>query len=234
MTSPAHPLDRVIWSALTTQQAKLAQGDDFARRFPPDIAPFAATRTDDPRSLRALGSLIPAGETIALFTTEDVTPPAPLEVTQRETMEQMVLQLVGPPAHAVGNSRHVIAPLDSSDAAAMQQLVDMTRPGPFRARTHELGRYIGVRSQGQLVAMAGERMHLDGFTELSAVCVHPGHRGKGYAAELLVALAQQIVARAETPFLHVFSKNESAIALYRKLGFVTRRQLRLAVVRRGD
>lgn len=229
MTSPAHPLDRVIWSALTTQQARLAQGDDFARRFPTDIAPFAATRTDDLRSLAALTALIPAGETIALFTTEDVTPPAPLEVTQRETVEQMV----GPLSFAGGTSRHVIAPLDQSDVTAMQQLVDMTKPGPFRPRTHELGRYIGVRAQGQLVAMAGERMHLDGFTELSAVCVHPEHRGKGYAAELLVALALQIVARAETPFLHVFSKNESAIALYRKLGFVTRRKIRLAVVRRA-
>jgi predicted GNAT family acetyltransferase len=229
MMSAQHPLDRVIWSALTTQHAALAEGDDLARRYPHDIGPFAATRSDDPRSLGALGPLIPVGETIALFTTEDVTPPAPLQVTLRESLDQMV----GPRTVAPG-CNGAIETLGCSDVAEMAALVEMTRPGPFRPRTHELGRYIGVRCQGRLVAMAGERMHLDGFTELSAVCVHPEHRGKGYAAELLATLSHRIAARSETPFLHVFSKNESAIALYRKLGFTLRRAIRLAVVRRGD
>jgi predicted GNAT family acetyltransferase len=95
-------------------------------------------------------------------------------------------------------------------------------PGPFVERTHELGRFIGVRHEGQLVAMAGERMKPEGFTEISGVCTHPDHRGRGYAAALMCEVARAIFARGETPFLHAFDDNTNAIALYERLGFVTR------------
>lgn len=228
MMRTSHPLDRVIWSALTTQHRALAEGGDLARRYPDSIAPFAATPDDEPRTLQALAPLVPAGDTVVLFTTADVTLPAPLQIALRDSIDQMV----GPATFAAAPAL-AFDVMGRDDVADMAALVELTKPGPFRARTHELGRYIGVRSQGQLVALAGERMHLDGFTELSAVCVHPDHRGKGYAADLLVILARQIRERAETPFLHVYSRNASAIALYRKLGFVLRKPIRMAVVRHG-
>jgi predicted GNAT family acetyltransferase len=115
----------------------------------------------------------------------------------------------------------------------MIALANVTQPGPFGPRTIELGHYIGVRRQGALVAMAGERLRLDGFTEISAVCVEPAHRGHGFAAELVRSLASSIAARSEIPFLHVFSSNHAAIALYRKLGFTLRRRMHLAVLIRA-
>jgi hypothetical protein len=110
----------------------------------------------------------------------------------------------------------------------------LTKPGPFAARTIELGSYIGVRSGSHLVAMAGERMRFDGFTEISAVCTHPDHRGRGHARLLVRALMRDIVARGETPFLHIYSENAGAAALYRGLGFRYLRSLTVTVLKRPD
>jgi predicted GNAT family acetyltransferase len=103
-------------------------------------------------------------------------------------------------------------------------------PGPFGPRTRELGQYIGIRVDGALAAMAGERMRLDGFVEISAVCVDPEHRGRGYAALLVAWLVRKLREEGATPFLHVFPDNLSAIALYERLGFTARSALRLAVL----
>lgn len=114
----------------------------------------------------------------------------------------------------------------------MIALVELTKPGPFSSRTHELGTFLGIRIDGQLVAMTGERMKPGNYTEMTAVCVHPSHRGRGYAQALLGEVARGIVARGEIPFLHVFSHNESAIALYRKQGMEIRRRLHVTVLRK--
>jgi predicted GNAT family acetyltransferase len=107
----------------------------------------------------------------------------------------------------------------------MMALTELTKPGPFAARTHELGTFLGIRAGGELIAMTGERMKPGNFTEMTAVCVHPDHRGRGYAQALLAAVARQIEARGEIPFLHVFSSNTSAIALYQRQGMRIRRRL---------
>jgi predicted GNAT family acetyltransferase len=127
-----------------------------------------------------------------------------------------------------------IAALGVPDVTEMLALTGVTQPGPFGPRTIELGEYVGIRRQGALVAMAGERMRLNGFTEISAVCVEPAHRGQGFAADLVSSLAASIVARSEIPFLHVFTTNHPAIALYRKLGFALRRRMHLAVLGRAE
>jgi predicted GNAT family acetyltransferase len=116
----------------------------------------------------------------------------------------------------------------------MLALVELTKPGPLGTRTHELGTFLGIRVDGKLVAMAGERMKPAEYTEMTAVCVHPAHRGRGYAQILLGAVARQIVARGESPFLHVFTDNTSAIALYRRQGMKIRRRLHVTVLQKQD
>jgi predicted GNAT family acetyltransferase len=123
--------------------------------------------------------------------------------------------------------------LTAADAPEMLDLATLTKPGPFAIRTHELGDYIGIRREGKLVAMSGERMRTIGFTEVSAVCTHPDHLGHGYARGLMVEIMQRILARNETPFLHVRAQNNHAIDLYRRLGYIDRHLFQLAILRRN-
>ena len=136
------------------------------------------------------------------------------------------------PAEPSGSSFNIVT-LGADDVPAMMELRKLTNPGPFAPRTHELGTFLGVKIDGRLVAMAGERMKPADYTEITAVCVHPDHRGRGYAQALLGAIARQIAARGEIPFLHVFSDNESAIALYRRQGMEIRRRLWVTVLGRN-
>jgi ribosomal protein S18 acetylase RimI-like enzyme len=225
-----HPLDTVIWRALTSVQASLAEGDERARRYPAAIAPFAATVDTEPTSFRSLLALAGGADPIALFTTEEVEPPSAFTVVRRDSVDQMVLKDAG--ACVVQPGAPIVA-LEVADVPQMLALASVTQPGPFGPRTIELGRYIGIRPRGLLVAMAGERMRLDGFTEISAVCVEPAYRGHGLAADLVGSLVSSIAARSEIPFLHVFSSNHAAIALYRKLGFALRRRMHLALLVRA-
>ena len=224
-----HPLDHVIWEALTTRHKALSEGDELARRYPVRIGPLAATLDMTPASFQSLERLVAPGDRVALFTLDEVPPSAAatFDINAMGGLHQMIKMAEAAPTGATP-----IVPLDASDVADMLALVELTHPGPFNVGTHELGGFIGVRSDGQLVAMAGQRMRIDGFTEVSAVCVHPDYRGRGYAADLVLAVSQAISDRGETPFLHVFSENPSAIALYTKVGFSVRQTLRLTVLER--
>jgi predicted GNAT family acetyltransferase len=219
-----NPLDHPVWHALTSTQGALAQGGALARRFPPDIAPFADMADMSPESFAALGALMTPSDYVVLFTPEAVSPPAAFKILLAKTGEQMI----GTPIEAPGAAD--IVRLGAADVPDMIKLTKLTNPGPFAARTHELGNFLGTRAGGQLVAMAGERMKPGNHTEITAVCVHPDHRGRGYAQALLGAVARGIVARGEIPFLHVFSDNDSAIALYRRQGMEIRRRLYVTVL----
>jgi predicted GNAT family acetyltransferase len=213
-----HPLDYPIWTALTTRQQALAEGGAHARRYPTAMTPFAAMAELSPRSFAALGELMSHNDQAALFTPEPVIPPATFKVVLARTGEQMI----GTPAES--STRGVaIVTLGTDDVPAMMELTALTKPGPFGLRTHELGHFVGIRIDGQLAAMAGERMKPADYTEITAICVHPSHRGRGYGQLLLGVVARQIVARGEIPFLHVFSDNGSAIALYLRQGMTIRR-----------
>jgi predicted GNAT family acetyltransferase len=223
--SDPHSLDHVIWHALTTRQKELAQGSALAWRFHPEVAPFGAMGDTSPASFAALKKLIPSGGRVALFTAEPVVPPSGFEILNAKTLDQMVGSSKVSEAGSVE-----MMPLGVADVAEMMALVELTKPGPFAARTREMGPYLGIRQGGRLLAMAGERLKIPGFTEISAVCVHPEYRGRGYARALMGAVADLIAGRGEKPFLHVASENESAIALYKKLGFVLRRTMNLTVL----
>ena len=223
----AHPLDRPIWSALTTRQRTLAEGGARALRYPAAVAPFADMVDMSPESFVALGAIMSGSEIAVLFTPDAVTAPAEFKIVLAETGEQMI----GAPAQRAIDGVETVT-LGAGDVPAMLALTELTRPGPFSARTHELGTFLGVRVDGELVAMAGERMKPANYTEMTAVCVHPSHRGRGYGQLLLGAISREIAARGEIPFLHVFSSNTSAIALYRRQGMKIRRSLHVTVLQK--
>lgn len=220
----AHPLDRPVFAALSTDLADITVREGEARRLHPDYGPFAAS--DTPENLEAL--LFLARTHGAVWIVEDGVPPAlpaglKLE-KQAEVIQMVASQLTPPSAHSD------VEVLSDADAPEMRVLALMTEPGPFAAKTHLLGRFIGIRSDGQIAAMAGERMRLPGFTEVSGVCTHPEHRGKGYAARVTYEVAKGIMAAGALPFLHCYPSNTPAVRAYEKIGFVTRRRLTAMVL----
>lgn len=217
-----NPLDRPVWWALKTRQSEFARGGGAALAFRTDVEPFAASMDDDAGSLQALAALAVPGENLLLIQAE-ASPSLPmLELVSDAVGVQMVAQReIGGdlPAGAVA--------LGDEDAPDMIALAQMTRPGPFRANTHKLGQFWGVRREGVLVAMAGERLKLPGFTEVSGVCTHPDWRGHGFARQLSQFVAAQIQRRGNTPFLHAYADNDGAIGLYRQLGFEVRTEMQV-------
>jgi predicted GNAT family acetyltransferase len=221
-------LNRPVWSALTTGDRRFAEGGPLALRFPPDIAPFGATEDDSLAAFAALRELLAEDGRVALVSLDMLKRYPGLDVVREAPIIQMIAD-GETPAPTEGLKPIVLGP---SDVPEMMRLAQQTNPGPFGPRTHELGQYIGVRVEGALAAMAGERMRLDGAVEISAVCVSPERRGKGYAAFLVAWLVRKLRAEGAVPFLHSFPDNVSAIALYERLGFRTRKALHLTVLSR--
>jgi predicted GNAT family acetyltransferase len=220
----AHPLDRPAWTSLRTRQRALARGEGAALRYDGDYAIFAATADHEPASLAALGNLI-AATGPAILLQKDPLPPVPGARVEKHRMGvQMIAEALA------GASEIDFLELGDADAAEMRALATLTEPGPFFARTHRLGSFIGIRHEGRLVAMAGERMKPAEFTEVSGVCTHPDFRGRGYAGALMRVVAQRIAARGETPFLHAYADNRGAIALYESLGFRVRCEVNVTVM----
>ena len=220
-------LDNPVWSALSTTHASFAEGGELAKRYPSDVAPFAATRDQSPESYRSLARLLGPGGTAALPLSIMPDVPVGWTIVRRIDSAQMVWNGSVPPP-----VKHSLEDLDISQVDEMLALVELTKPGPFFRRTPELGSYLGIHDSGQLVAMAGERLRPFGHTEISAVCTHPKYRDLGYASSLVSALIQKIMKRNEIPFLHVRTENVGAIRVYEKLGFKTRRVMNIVIVKR--
>jgi ribosomal protein S18 acetylase RimI-like enzyme len=213
-----HPLDNPTWASLRGPHARFAEARGEAARYQHDVAPFAAVPDDaSPACWADLAALYGPGKQLVLV---DAPVGAPgdwqiLGVTHgvQLTGEELAVE---PDADAV-----VLGP---ADVPEMLDLVERTKPGPFRPRTIELGRYLGIRIDGELVAMAGERLQPPGWTEISAVCTDERLRGRGLASRLISAVGHGIRARGDIPFLHASASNTKAIRLYESLGFALRRQ----------
>ena len=210
-------LDDPIWHALTTEHRDLAISHGEAHRYPSDIAAFVAAHSFDD-----LRRIVTPGERLASFTAGEVALPPGWTLMHERWIEQMVFE--GEPAHAPDG----LLTLGAADVEEMLALTKLTEPGPFFARTHVMGRYAGIREDGRLAAMAGERLKLTGATEISAVCTHPDFQGRGYGRLLMDAMIATIQGDDAQPFLHVKNEN-GAKRLYEKLGFRVRRELRLTV-----
>jgi ribosomal protein S18 acetylase RimI-like enzyme len=224
-----HPLDNPIWRALTTRHSHLAEGDALARRYPAAISPLAGLPAPQAVNVAALAALVEVGDEMGIFERTPPSLPPPWEVLREARITQMARASRTPlPEADVGATA-----LGADDVEEMLALVALAQPGPFRTRTIELGRFVGVREGGRLIAMAGERMWIDGFREASAICTHPEARGRGLARALSARVVNRMIAAGETPFLHVLSTNQAAIELYRALGFEFRTEFHLLHAKRA-
>lgn len=227
----SHPLDRAIWNALNTRLSSFATPDSNAHavRIDPEVGVFLACADDTPDSIAAVSELARAYPGAGLIEVQgaaiaDVLPSG-VAVSSRIPLVQMTAQALTPSSRSVAYET-----LTEADAPAMLALATLTKPGPFRSSTPKLGPFIGVKQDGELIAMAGRRLRVDGFTELSGICTHPDHRGKGLAAALSRAIVAEILATGETAFLHAFADHEATIAFYRSLGFEVRARMTYTIL----
>jgi predicted GNAT family acetyltransferase len=226
--SSAAGLDNPAYAALTGPQSHLARRSGRAVRFLDDVSPFlafpaAATEQD----WHDAEQLVAPGTGAGVIDDAEMLPGG-----WSSPMRFDAVQMIGVRTHGAPEPEAV--QLAAHDVPEMLDLVARTQPGPFLPRTIEMGSYLGIRTRGELVAMAGERLHLDGWTEVSAICTAPEHRGHGYASRLTRAVIAGIEARGERPFLHAVRTNTTAIRLYERLGFELRREIAIVVVARED
>jgi ribosomal protein S18 acetylase RimI-like enzyme len=235
MQDPDRLLADPVWHALGGPLARFARAADLgsgaARRFEPAVAGFAAlSPARSAEDWDALASIVEPGEIVFLF---PLTGDVPDGWKDEGSIPCHLMAVDAEPAPSAAASPAVrIDVLGDDDADAMADLVARTAPGPWAPRTRELGTYIGVHEDGALVAMAGERFQPPGWSEVSAVCTDPSARGRGLAARLTTEMTRRIRERGDTPFLHVAQVNESAIRVYERLGFRTRADLVVGLVRR--
>jgi GNAT superfamily N-acetyltransferase len=223
-------LDNPVWAALTGPQAGLAQGEGRARRFPADLSPLAALPDDaDGDAWRDMARLVGPGG-VFLGAEVPLPPPPGWTVELELPGVQLVAGAAGPPVAATPPVGDVVR-LGAADVPEILDLVARTEPGPFAPRTTELGGYVGVRLDGALVAMAGQRLRPPGWTEVSAVCTSPDVRGRGLAGWLTQIVTAEIRARGDRPFLHALASNTGAVRLYRALGFTLRREVTFSALR---
>lgn len=222
----ASPLDNPVWASLTGPHARFAERRGRVVRYPEDVAPFLGLPdAPDEQDWLDVAALAGPGTVVVVTAAAAVRPPSGWEVLDALPGVQLVDEGVAaaPDPEAVR--------LGLADVPEMLDLVERTKPGPFRKRTVELGTYLGIRRGGALVAMAGERLHPPGYTEISAVCTDPAHRGQGLGTRLVLAVAAGIRERGETPMMHAAAGNTAAIRLYLSLGFALRQRPEFVAVR---
>ena len=224
-----HPLDNPIWHALTTSQAEFALTCKQARRFPAEVTTLAGFPRPTRANYAALALLLEVEEVIALFLEAAPAPPAGWTIVEAAPL----LQMIHEGRDTIAAAAIELEELNDADVPQMLTLTELTKPGPFGQRTHELGTYLGIRRAGRLIAMAGERLCMPGYVEVSAVCTHPEYLGHGYARALVTELVRRIRARGAVPFLHARPENTRAIDLYARLGFTRSKLYHLAVLCRS-
>jgi predicted GNAT family acetyltransferase len=222
-------LDNPGWSALNSNHAHFALGDKLARRYPREMSPIAGVSAAHPSNVSALEKLVGAGDSVAIAR---LIPP--FSSNWAISFESMAVQMICQQPIDVPVSDSDVSALSITDIPEMIALVELTHPGPFLQRTIEMGTYLGIRQNGQLVAMAGERMFFQNCREISAVCTHPEFLARGYASHIVSVLTNEILKRNQIPFLQVVVENERAKKVYEKLGFKVRTEFPLAFIQRVE
>lgn len=223
-----HLLDNPVWYALTSGNSNFAQGNESAKYFPKDLSPFAAVAALNSEHFQSLYETLPFNEPVAIFTNDKSIFPAPWNIIGHIDGMQMLY------AGKIKSKydQDFIIPLDERHVPEMLDLAKLTNPGPFLPRTIEFGHYEGILQDNKLVAMTGQRLHSGGFVEISAVCTHPEYTGRGYARQLMLSQVWKIQAQEEVPYLHVRADNTRAIKIYEALGFTTRSQMSIFILKK--
>ena len=226
----ANLADNPVWAALSSYQGYFNQGGPALKYFPPDVSPFVGMEKWDREDIRVLMADLPADRAFSVMIAKEVQLPAELEMVFTCPLYQMECR--GEPENPAGPIG--ICQLGNADLAQALELTGLTKPGPFFARTLEMGHYYGIYENGQLAAMAGERLRMPGFTEISAICTHPIFLGKGYASLLTAYVARQIFDEGSRPILHVRTDNLRAIGVYQRVGFEVRTDVFFAIFRKRN
>ncbi len=228
MNSQMETLDNPVWWALNSADRHFNQGNAIVGYFPTEVSPFAALPEWTDANQKILYQCLPADRSWSVMIKEPVVLSAQWELKFSTTLHQMVCKSLIP----FHSDTIMHRQLTHADVTAMLSLTALTKPGPFMENTIAFGNYHGIFDEEELVAITGERLHLNTFTEISAVCTHPDYEGKGYGALLVTLVAEQIIQQGKTPFLHVKWDNQRAIKMYERLGFVLRSDMYFGVFKR--
>jgi ribosomal protein S18 acetylase RimI-like enzyme len=224
-----HILDNPMWNAAITGNSSITNGTATVKYFNRDMALFFGMKEFTEDNFRQLHGWTPFGELVATFTEGEIDVPTNWNVI----LKKEILQMVYEQAYPTDEDTHSLIPLQDKDIPAMLDLTALTRPGPFFPRTIDCGHYEGVFDGGQLVAMCGQRLQPDPYSEVSAVCVHPDHLGKGYAKLLIRNQLRKIMKAARIPMLHLYADNIAACRLYENMGFTIRKQLLVYMMKKN-
>ena len=223
-------LDNPVWSALSSADNHFNIGNDAVKYFSVDISPFVGIANWDEKHQQELLHYLPADRSFAVMVAELFKLIDALETVFATTLFQLVFETFN--TEYAAERFQSIQPLGDEHISEMLALTALTKPGPFYTNTHAFGNYVGIFQNNQLVAMAGERLHLKDYTEISAVCTHPDCTGKGFGSLLVAYLANTIIEKKQTPFLHVRKDNVGAIRVYEKVGFDVRKEMNFAIFKK--
>lgn len=224
-----HVLDNPAFNALASGNSSLSNGTENVKHFGKSVGPFAGFNETSANNFQSLHDLLPYSDPVVFISPVEVELPAQWKKVNYLQCLQMIYTNDAAQVEATVD----IVPLTDTHIPQMLALTKLTNPGPFLERTIDFGHYFGIFNGDQLIAMAGQRMNPKPYAEISAVCTHPDHLGKGYAKQLLLFHANRIKAAGDIPFLHVRDDNERAIKVYESLGFVTRRSLHFYVIQKA-
>ena len=222
------PLDNPIYEALNTEDSNLNRGDKVVAYFDEAVSPFVAMQNWDEMSQQYALNELPENRSWSVMIAKPIIFLEEFEIIFSIPLYQMICTNL----LSYSDIDLQVQSLNDFHIPEMLTLTALTKPGPFLDRTIDFGNYIGLFEEDKLIAMAGERMHLEEYTEISAVCTDPNHLGKGYGRQLVSVLANQIKQKGKTPFLHVRYDNLRAIEMYKKLGFEIRSEMFFAVFKK--
>jgi ribosomal protein S18 acetylase RimI-like enzyme len=224
-----HVLDNPAWNALISGNSNLSFGNEEVKYFDREVTPFAAFKESSAENFQTLYELIPEGQILLFIAPVEMEIPSPWKVLNCIKGIQMICDIKV--EHNEPSLK--LIPLTEEHIPQMLALTKLTNPGPFASRTIDFGHYHGIFDGDKLAAMAGQRMHVFNYAEISAVCTHPDYLGRGHAKQLLIHQINRIKAASEIPFLHVRYDNNRAIKVYESLGFSTRREIYFYVIQKA-